>query len=97
MDGPVSDILTSLVAWDHVLAILSHRYFERRWTVQELAVDKKKVLLLLEQRTLLWEVVENCGFQVSSVRHGLLKEFDAAIPAAVKDKIRTEEIRIILC
>ena len=31
---PASDVPTSIKAWDHLLAILRHRYFQRRWILR---------------------------------------------------------------
>jgi hypothetical protein len=85
---PSPQLPESVVAWDHVLAIVNHRYFERRWIIQEIANIKTQVALLLGDQLVSLDLLFNCAAQLKLVRWGLTEEFNSSIPPRAMQKLQ---------
>ena len=78
----LDDMPTSLRAWDHVLAIFSHPYFERRFIIQEIVIPQKHASVLLDgKHPLHWDHVEGCAQILTIIKARLAPEFYTAIPS----------------
>ena len=83
-----NDMPTSLRAWDHVIAIFSHHYFERRWIIQETIAKPQYAYILIDHgRMLLWPDIQGCATVLMMVEQGLAKEIYPAIPSGVRTKL----------
>lgn len=78
-DRPLLDTHPS-TAWDHVLAILNHRYFERRWIIQEISNSQKTTALILDDQLVSLDLLMQCATQVKMIRWGFSEEFEQCIP-----------------
>lgn len=87
----LKDMPTSLRAWDHVIAIFSHHYFERRWIIQEIiAKPQHEACMLIDHgRMLLWADIQGCATMLMMVEQGLAEEIYPAIPSGVRTKLST--------
>jgi hypothetical protein len=86
----LNDMPTSLRAWDHVIAIFSHHYFERRWIIQEIIAKPQHACLLIDHgRMLLWADIQGCAAVLTMVEQGLANEMYPAIPSGVRTKLST--------
>jgi hypothetical protein len=82
------DIAPLAAAWDSVLAIFDHSYFERRWIIQEITNPKSTVALLLGDQFLGLELMSNCASQIKLIRWGFSTEFNDSIPASAMERLR---------
>ena len=84
----LDDMPTSLCAWDHVLAMFSHPYFERRFIIQEIAVPQKHASVLLDgKHPLHWDHVEGCAQVLAIIKARLAPEFYTAIPKSALSQL----------
>jgi hypothetical protein len=86
----LNDMPTSLRAWDHVIAIFTHHYFERRWIIQEIIAKPQHACMLIDHgRMLMWADIQGCATVLMMVEQGLAKEIYPAIPSGVRTKLST--------
>lgn len=84
---PVSDIPTSIKAWDHFLAILAHHYFERRWILQEISRNPSRVFVILEAELLLINSLNHSSLLIDTIRDGYCRDFAQLLPPEMLAKI----------
>ena len=83
LNRPVSELPITFRAWDHVIAIIRHRYFSRLWILQEILHDKKDVFTLLRGRKFGLNLVSDILLSILSTEGPDTKESDRILPPRI--------------
>ena len=89
---------TSLPAWDRVLAILRHPYFERRWIIQEVFSRETGVCVYLDKtHPLPLKIVDGCAWALIHLTKGSMPEIGPIIPSTVQEKLKEMVQQLFYC